>query len=132
MNMKHVLATVVALGLGGAGSALAQQSAAIPGAAGDYREVKDDKLVVPGFNLTVDQIDDMNVMGANNAKIGEVEEVLMNAAGQPVAVVVDVENSVGIGDKEVVVGLDQLRLDGGTLVTALSNGQIAALPTWHD
>ncbi|CAO3430784.1 PRC-barrel domain-containing protein [Azospirillum doebereinerae] len=131
MNAKHILATVLALGLGVAGVALAQPSAA-PSGASDYREVKDDKLVVPGFNLTVDQIDDMNVMGANNVKIGEVEEVLMNPAGQLVAVVVDVENGVGIGDKEVVVGLDQLRLDGKTLVTGLSNEQLAALPAWID
>jgi len=132
MKATIILAATATILVGGAGAGLAQQGAIPSGPAAVYREVKDDNLVVPGLNLTVDRIDDMNVVGANNAKIGEVEEVLMDATNQPVAVVIDVEDGVGIGDKEVIVGLDQLRVEGRVLVTGLSNGQIAALPIWHD
>lgn len=115
-----------------AGTTFAQQSAAIANPANAYREVKDDNVKVPSLKRTVGQLDDMDVMGPDGKKIGEVEEVLMDAAGQPVAVVVDVEHGVGMGDKEVIVGLDQLRDDGQTLTTALSNTQLGTLPIWDD
>ncbi|MBP2293353.1 PRC-barrel domain-containing protein [Azospirillum rugosum] len=131
--MKSILSiATAALILGAAGSGLAQQSAAVPGAANEYREVNDDNVMVPGLNLTVGQLDDMNILGAGDTKFGEVEEVLMNSAGQPVALVVDLERSVGIGDKDVIVGLDQLRADGRNLITGLSSAQLGALPTWDD
>ncbi|PNQ99740.1 hypothetical protein C1S70_07235 (plasmid) [Azospirillum argentinense] len=95
-------------------------------------EVKDDNVMVPSLKRTVGQLDDMDVLGPDGTKIGEVEEVLMDASGQPVAVVVDVEHGVGIGDKEVIVGLDQLRDDGRTLTTALTNAQLGTLPIWDD
>ncbi|KAA0679947.1 PRC-barrel domain-containing protein [Roseomonas genomospecies 6] len=113
-------------------AAHAQQSAAIPNPANAYREVKDNNVMVPALNQTVGQLDDMDVMGSDGKKIGEVEEVLMDSSGQPVAVVVDVERDVGIGGKEVIVGLDQLRSDGRNLTTTLSNAQLGALPVWKD
>ncbi|MDQ2105276.1 PRC-barrel domain-containing protein [Azospirillum sp. C340-1] len=118
--------------LGTAGTTLAQQSAAVPNPANAYRDVKDDNVMVPSLKRTVGQLDDMDVLGPDGRKVGEVEEVLMDASGQPVALVVDVEHGVGIGDKEIIVGLDQVRDDGRTLTTTLSNAQLGALPVWDD
>ncbi len=130
--MKRLLSVAVAtFVLAAAGASLAQQGAAVPGAAA-YREVKDHNVMVPALDRTVGQLDDMDVMGPAGTKIGEVEEVLMDAAGQPVALVVDVEHGVGIGDKEVVIGLDQLRVDGQSLTTSLTNAQLGTLPVWKD
>ncbi|WP_306709687.1 PRC-barrel domain-containing protein [Azospirillum isscasi] len=131
--MKKFLFLVGAtLVLGTAGTTLAQQSAAVPNPANAYRDVKDDNVMVPSLKRTVGQLDDMDVLGPDGRKVGEVEEVLMDASGQPVALVVDVEHGVGIGDKEIIVGLDQVRDDGRTLTTTLSNAQLGALPVWDD
>ncbi|MFC5359246.1 PRC-barrel domain-containing protein [Azospirillum himalayense] len=129
---KLLSATAVALVMIAAGPSLAQQSAAIANPANAYREVKDNNVMVPSLKRTVGQLDDMDVFGPDGTKIGEVEEVLMDASGQPVALVVDVEHGVGIGDKELIVGLDQLRDDGRTLTTALTNAQLGTLPIWDD
>lgn len=129
---KLLSATAVTLVMVAAGPSLAQQSAAIANPANAYREVKDDSVMVPSLKRTVGQLDDMDVLGPDGTKIGEVEDVLMDASGQAVAVVVDVVHGVGIGDKEVIVGLDQLRDDGRSLTTMLSNAQLGTLPIWDD
>lgn len=97
-----------------------------------YREVEDDKIVVEKFNLTVDQIDDMNVYTPAGEKIGEVDEVLMDSTGTIVAVAVETGGFLGIGGKDVVVMLDQLTLEGDRFTTALSKEQLEALPRWDD
>jgi PRC-barrel domain len=129
MLRRFLLGAAVSLTI--AGIATAQQATA-PGATPEYREVKDEKLVVQPFNLTVDQIDDMDVHAAGGDRIGEIDEVLMNAAGQPVAVTVEVGGFLGIGAREVIITLDQLRLDGQRFVTSLTRAQVEALPKWED
>ncbi len=113
------------------GAAMAQQAAA-PGVTAEYREVRDKQLAVQTFNLIVDRIDDMDVHGPGGEKIGEIDEVLMDGAGQPVAVSIEVGGFLRIGEREAVVMLDQLRLDGQRFVTSLTKAQIEALPRWND
>lgn len=117
-------ATLLAAGL--AGSALAQ------GAAGDLREAEDDDMVVQALGKTVDEIEDMDVYGPGGAEIGEVEEVLVDASGQPAALAVEVGGFLGIGEKNAAIQLDQLRLEGDRLTTNLTKEQIEALPAWED
>ncbi len=132
---KFLSVAAAALILVAVEAAYAQQSAAPPNPANPasaYSKMKDDKAMVPALNQTVGQLDDMIVIGADGKKIGEVEEVLMDSSGQPVAVAVEVERDVGIGDKEVIIVLEQLRSDGRNLTTNLSNAQLGALPVWKD
>ncbi len=78
------------------------------------------------------ELGDMNVVTPNGEKIGEVEEVLMDASGKVVAVAVEVGGFMGLGDDDVVIQLDQLRLQNQQLVTTLTKEQIEALPKWDD
>lgn len=78
------------------------------------------------------ELGDMNVVTPNGDKIGEVEEVLMDASGKVVAVAVEVGGFLGIGDDDVIIPLDQLRLENEQLVTTLTKEQIEALPKWDD
>ena len=112
------------------GTAQAQSGPAERRPAG-YFEIEDDRRVVERFNMTVDQLDDLDVFTAAGERIGEVEEVLMDATGHPVAVSVELRRSVG-GSPEHVVALDRLRLEGQRLVTDLTRAQIEALPLWDD
>jgi hypothetical protein len=111
---------------------LALTAAASADTARDYRELDDDNYVVQPFNVTVDQLDDMNVYGADGREIGEVEEVLVDASGNVVAVSVEADRSLGIGDREVIMRLDSLTYAEGRLSTTLSDDEIRSLPVWDD
>jgi sporulation protein YlmC with PRC-barrel domain len=83
--------------------------------------------MVEHFNLSVNQLANMEVTDSGGKRIGEVEQVLMTSEGQITAVSVEV-----VGDKEVVVALDQLRRQGDGLMTDLTEAQVEALPSWDD
>lgn len=128
--MNHralVVFASIGLAVGAAHAQVNPPQGPVPG----YFEIKDDRRVIAPFNLTVDQLDDLDVFTAGGERLGEVEEVLMDAAGQPVAITVELGGILG-GDREHIVALDQLRLDGQRLVTNLSRAQVEALPLWDD
>jgi hypothetical protein len=134
MQRKHLLPAVVAAALGfwGAGAAQAQQAGtAAPGVTG-LHEAEDEAVTVPPFNLTVDQIEDMNLAAIGGDEIGEIDEVLVDSTGKPVAVAAEVGGFLGIGDKAVVIGLDQLQVENERLVTGMTKEQIEALPAWEN
>ena len=95
-------------------------------------EAEDDDLVVQPFGVTVDDIDDMDLMNADGEEIGEIEEVLLDAGGQPVAVSVEVDDFLGMGEREVVFALDQLQLADDDFVTSVDKATVEALPEWDD
>lgn len=97
-----------------------------------YLKVEDESLMVLPFNLSVDEIDDMEIIGANGEEIGEVDEVLMTADGQITAVSAEVGGFLGIGETEVVFPLTQLSLRDDELVTPLTKEQVEALEEWID
>lgn len=95
-------------------------------------EVEDDKLVVMPFNLTAEQVSEMDVYDATGERIGEIDDVLMQPGGPVVAVSVEAGGFLGIGERDIIFGTDSLTLDAGRLVTNLSREQIEALPDWND
>jgi hypothetical protein len=101
-------------------------------AAAGLREVKDGTRLVAPWNLTVDQIEDRAIHGASGEKIAEADSVLEDASGQISAVVAEFGGYFGIGDTEVIVGLDQLKPDGDHFATSLTQDQLSALPAWTD
>lgn len=116
---------------GPGGAALAQADAPAV-TASDLKEVEDGQAQVPGLGVNAARLEEMGVVGADGKEIGTVEEVLANPAGQIVAVAVESGGFLGIGAKEVVVQLDQLRLADDRLTTSLTKEQLAALPAWAD
>lgn len=123
-NLSCALAAAVVL-LGAPALVLAQQSVS------DLQEVEDDDVVVQPFDRTVDDLEDMDLKTAAGEEIGEVEEVLMDGSGQPVALAIEVDELLDLDDEERVFRLDQLRLDGDDLVTDLSSSEVEALPAWE-
>lgn len=92
----------------------------------------DDDLLVPGFDMTADEMEDLDVYGASGEQVGEVEAVLVDASGAPVAFAIETEGFLGIGDEDVVLPIDQARLAEGRLVTVLTEEDLEALPQWDD
>ncbi|MDG4883759.1 PRC-barrel domain-containing protein [Mesorhizobium sp. WSM4884] len=64
---------------------------------------------MPMGNIRGDELKGATVYGANDAKIGEIGDVVLTPDKKPDAVIVDVGGFLGIGAKEVAVGMDKLK-----------------------
>ena len=128
MTLKHASLCAAAVLALAPLSAAAQQPLDVSG----YKEAEDDDLVVQPFNLSVDQIEDMDVKTAAGEEVGDIEEVLTDTSGQPVAVSLEVGGFLGIGEREVVVGLDQLQLADDDFVIDADKAMVEGLPDWKD
>jgi hypothetical protein len=95
-----------------------------------YTEVDDDTMIAP-LNRTADDIDDMSVHNAGGDRIGEVDEVLVDSTGRH-ALAVEAGGFLGIGDKTVILMLDQVQLQEDRFVTSMTEDQLKALPAWDD
>ncbi|WP_128291438.1 PRC-barrel domain-containing protein [Afifella aestuarii] len=97
-----------------------------------YVEVDDDNATVPRLNVRVGELEDMKIYGADGNVIGEIDDALGTPDGAVKAVSVEVGGFLGIGDKEAIVPLDELQLDGLRLTLPLSKNQIEDLPEWNE
>ena len=98
---------------------------------GNLRELDDDDtLTFEG--RTVEQLDDMDVV-RDGQKIGEIDEVLADSAGQIVAVVIDFEDDF-LDDREVILAIEQLKFgdDARVATVMLGDAELEGLPDWDD
>jgi hypothetical protein len=97
----------------------------------NLREADDDDSVT-FEGRTVEQLEDMDV-AREGQKIGEIDEVLADSAGQIVAVVIDFEDDF-LDDRDVVLAIDQLKFgDDARLATVtLGDAELEGLPDWDD
>ena len=123
MMHRYLIITVALIGAVGLAHAQQPTTSSVP----PLVEVEDEAMMVERFNLSVDQLEDMEITDSGGKRIGEVEDVLMTPEGKITAVAVEV-----VGDKEVVVALDQLRRQGEGLMTDLTEEQVEALQSWDD
>ena len=117
--------------LGALAAAAGLAAAAAAQSPSSYHEVEDDATVVAPFGITADELEDMDLFGPTGEQIGEVEEVLAGADGQPAAFAVETEELLGLGGKEVVLAFDRVELVD-RLTTFLDEGEIETLPEWDD
>ena len=89
-----------------------------------YREAEDDSLLIDSLNLTVGQIDDMAIVNSTGEWVGQVDGVVMDSAGQIVAILIESEN------KKALVRLDEFKLDGSRLVTSITRADVQTLGVW--
>lgn len=131
MATSLVRATVLAA-LTAAAAAPPQGASAQTTVITELKEVEDDDLLVQPLGLRAEQLEDMSLVGPGGDEIGEVDDVLADATGRASAVSVEAGGFLGVGDKQVVVGLDQIRLENDRLVTGMTLEQVKALPAWDD
>jgi hypothetical protein len=85
------------------------------GAVGAKRQIQistgDDQLQ----SIDAKALEDRKVVNLQNKAIGEVEEVVAGPNGVP-ALVVEAGGVMGIGEKEVLIPLDEVRLSGNQLI----------------
>ncbi|MCX2721005.1 PRC-barrel domain-containing protein [Roseibium salinum] len=87
-------------------------------------------LLVQRLNITVEDLRDMTVFGANNEKIGDIDDVLATQDGQVAAVTLDVGGYLGVGERSVVIALEQIKLDGLRMVLNMTKEEVESLPNW--
>lgn len=64
---------------------------------------------MPVGEIRADDLKGTTVYGANDAKVGEIGDVVLAPDNKTDAVIVDVGGFLGIGEKEVAVGVDNLK-----------------------
>jgi hypothetical protein len=94
-------------------------------------EIDDDDLVVASLNISVDDLDDMDLYNAAGEEIGEVEEVLGTEAGVATAVAVEFDEGP-MDDETVIFMISDLAIDNDRLITQMTADQIASLEVWDD
>lgn len=91
----------------------------------------DDDMKISYEGRTIDHIEDMDVINEAGAKIGEVEDVLINDENEIVAVVVDLKDT----DRDVIVDLDDLEIadpSSKNFVSKRTIVELTDLPEWRD
>jgi hypothetical protein len=85
--------------------------------------------------FTVGQIEDADVIDSANREAGEVEHVLLDAAGKPTAIVIEIDRAGP--DKKVVVALADVSVapepgdpNDHVVRAKLTKAQLSALPDW--
>ncbi|CAN7294535.1 PRC-barrel domain-containing protein [Mesorhizobium sp. LjRoot246] len=86
---------------------------------------------MPVGEIRADDLKGTTVYGANDAKVGEIGDVVLAPDKKADAVIVDVGGFLGIGEKEVAVGMDNLKFmtdkDGNKyLYTTFTKEQLEA------
>ncbi len=89
-------------------------------------------MMVQPFNKSVDDVEGMDVVGANNEKIGDVENVLIDSSGKATAVSIEAGGFLGLGARQVIVQISDLKLQDDRLVSDMSKNQVSELPNWND
>lgn len=97
-------------------------------ASGVMAAIDADDVPVISLNLMTGQVKDLQVIGADDEEIGEVNAVLGDQNGQPQAISVEIGGFLGFGGKTVILMLTDVRLDLGRLRTALTKDEIENLP----
>ena len=115
-----------AFALGGGGFVYAQSNPT-----GMHRAEDKSAMVMP-FNVAIDDFEEMEIYGPGGEEIGEVDAVLVDASAKPVAITADVGGFLGLGEKDVVIGVDQLAQDGDHLKVNLTKEQLGALEEFED
>jgi len=121
MKKAPIVSFAVLLTVGGA--AFAQQG---------WTEIEDGATRVDALNMTVDELDDMTLYDADGETIGELDDILMDTTTGSMAASLDVGGFLGIGEKDVVMPLEQLTASDDGLMTSLTKEELEALPDYED
>lgn len=120
MTSRHIaLAALIAA----SGLAQAQQG---------WTEIDDDTILVQQLGMTIDQVEEGSVYDSTGERIGEVDDVLIGADGSSMAVSLDVGGFIGIGEKDVVIPVDDLSPTENGFSVNMTREQLEALPEYED
>lgn len=79
--------------------------------------------------MNAEQLKDKDVYGSDGKEIAEVEGIV--SRGGQTFVVLDVDGVGGIADKDVVLPLNRLHMQGDRLTVGMTKDQLQGLETWQ-
>jgi sporulation protein YlmC with PRC-barrel domain len=71
----------------------------------------------------------LNVYNEQNEKLGDISEVLIDTSGKVTGVVIGVGGFLGIGQRDILVGLDKLRFVNEPVRTTVATNTTGTTPT---
>lgn len=77
-------------------------------------------------------IEEIDIVTADGEDLGEVENVLVDATGTPVAVSVEVGGFLGVGDDDRIIPMDRLTYQDGNYLITITREEVETLPEWED
>ena len=77
-------------------------------------------------------VEDMDVRNADGEKIGEVEEILIDAEGVPAGFLLEIGGFLDLGDSDVSVPLEALTWTGSYYVSKMTEAQLEALQPFDE
>lgn len=90
---------------------------------------------IPANGLQASSLLGADVKTTNNEEVGSVNELIINDKGQIVAVVVGVGGFLGMGEKDVAIGWDDVKLTGTNddkeLKIAMTRDQLSSAPKFE-
>ena len=95
-------------------------------------EVEDGSMMIPAFNLTVDDIDGMSLNDSTGEIVGEVDDVLIGEDGTSMAASLDIGGFLGMGERDVIAPLDSLTMGENGLITTMDREGLESLPEYED
>lgn len=137
MKLRNALIAGAAVFAFGALPAVAQEMRNAPASAAATQNsaltvIKNDDTMVQPYNITVGKLEGMDIVGSDGKKIGDVEDVLADSSGKPVAVSVDAGSFLQMNKKEVIMQIGTLQMRDNKLHTSMNKDQISALPDHND
>ena len=141
---KLMTATALALALGAAAPALAQTSNDARGG----EAMAQSKPAAPGSQagtstpsgeawygrFSADELIGKDVVNAKGDNVGEIQDVVVDPSSKAMYAVVSVGGFLGMGDKDVAMSFDQLRLgaDDAILMSEQSEDHLKQLPAYDE
>ena len=119
---RGILVMCAAAGAVAAGPVVAQRGVFAPPAA---------TVEAPG-QISTDKLIGRDIRNAQDKEIGEIKSVALGPDGRVQAVIVGVGGFLGVGEREVAIGWDNLRIrnNGEVITTDLSEEQLRGLPEY--
>lgn len=77
-------------------------------------------------------VEDMDVRNADGEKIGEIEEILIDADGVPAGFLLEIGGFLDLGDSDVSVPLEALTWTGSYYVSKMTETQLEALQPFDE
>jgi len=85
------------------------------------------------YALTIVDLMDREVINANGEEIGDIEELVLNAAGNEIFAIISVGGWLGIGDHDIAISLNELEMVGDQVMmsTQMSEEQLEERPAYN-
>ncbi len=119
-----------------AGGALADQHGAAPGATeGGATTTTTTTTTSPqaqsGAPAGAFELIGKDVIGTGGEEVGQINNVLVDAQGQPTHVVLGHGGWLGMGEKEIALGFDQLQVSREEIRVTMADEQLANMPEYQ-